>query len=99
MNEGKKITNCKICMVSFIVSLITGVAGIGVISRIVNKVLTGHGLDYYTSMEGFEFNYIGALIVIIVMVLFLLIAPLIHYLDPIIREEKDFKKKYGIKDN
>jgi hypothetical protein len=41
MGDRKKTTKCKFCIVSF--------AGIGVISRIVNKVLTGHGLDYYAT--------------------------------------------------
>jgi len=99
MGESKKATKCKLCILSFIVSIVVCFAGVGVISRIVNKVLTGHGLDYYTTFVGFQFNYIGALVMIIIMFLVLLIAPLIHYLDPIIKEEKDFKKKYEIQDN
>lgn len=99
MGESKKTTKCKLCIVSFIVSIVVCFAGVGVIYRIVNKVLTGHGLDNYTTFEGFEFNYIGALVMIVIIFLVLLIAPLIHYLDPIIKEEKAFKKKYEIQDN
>ena len=99
MGESQKTTKCKLCIVSFIVSLIVFFAGIGVITRIVNKVLTGHGLDYYLTFEGFQFNYIGALVMIIIMFIVLLIAPLVHYLDPIIKEEKDFKKKYETQDH
>lgn len=42
--------------------------GIGTIFRIIRKVLTGHGLDYYKTFEGFQFDYIGALIAIGAMI-------------------------------
>lgn len=99
MGEGKKTTKCKLCFVSFIVSLVVCFAGFGAIFRITNKVLTGHGLEYYTTFEGFRFNYIGALVMIGAMFLVLLVAPLTHYLDPLSKEEKAFKKKYEIQDN
>lgn len=99
MSESKRKASCKPCIVGFIISLVICLASIAVITRIVNKVVTGHGLDYYITFEGFQFNYLGALILISVMFVLLITIPLIHYFDPLNKEEKDFKKKYDIQDN
>lgn len=99
MGESKRKANFKSWILGFIISLFICLASIAVINRVVNKVVTGHGLDYYITFEGFQFNYLGALILICVMFVLLITIPLIHHFDPLNKEEKDFKKKYDIQDN
>lgn len=96
---AQKRLKCKFCILSVIAFIMIAVAAIKVISIIIDKVISGHGLDHYRNFEGFEFNYIGALITIILLGLLLLIAPIIYWFDPINKEEKDFKRKYEIKDD
>ncbi len=99
MSESKRKANFKPWILGFIISLFICLASIAVINRVVNKVVTGHGLDYYITFEGFQFNYLGSLILICLMIVLLITIPLIHHFDPLNKEEKDFKKKYDIQDN
>lgn len=98
MNVSRK-PKCKLCLLSVIAFIMIALAGIEVALKIIDKVISGYGLEYYRTFEGFEFNYIGALIAIILLALLLLIAPIIYWFDPINKEEKDFKRKYEIKDH
>ena len=80
-----------------------GVAGIlallgtvGWVLRVIRKVLDGKGLESYTTFWGLSVNYIAALVFIVCCALLLLAAPLLHWWGT--REERDFKRKYGIPD-
>jgi hypothetical protein len=42
--------------------------------HIVQKVLTGHGLDYYFTGQGVRFNYMGALITLAVAAVAVLVG-------------------------
>lgn|GEM_PF-2906318 len=60
------------------------------------KVRSGHGLDTYLTPEGVEFNYIGALILFLLIPISLGIGLGIRYWQ--LRDERSFKKKFGIKE-
>jgi len=90
-----QFTKCKPCLVTFIVFGLWLLGSIGFFLRVLDKVLTGHGLDYYTTFWGVQFNYIGALTVFIVGAVLIAISPIIYWLSTL--EERNFKKKYGIK--
>ncbi len=45
---------------------------------LIAKMKTGHGLDYYITGKGVQFNYIGAFIAIIVSAVALLVSWLIR---------------------
>lgn len=64
--------------------------------RVLDKVITGHGLDYYTTFGGVQFNYIGALTIFIIGAALIAISPIIYWISTM--EERSFKKKYGICD-
>lgn len=68
------------------------IAFIGFILFLLNKTITGHGLDYYFSGFGYKLSYLGALILIAVIPLLVTLAWLINWI--IGRDERDFKKKY-----
>ena len=70
--------------------------GLGFFLRVLDKVLTGHGLDYYTTFWGVQFNYIGALTVFICGAVLFVISPVIYWFSTM--EERSFKKKYSIHD-
>ena len=54
-------------------TVLIGMLGIGgLVLHTINKVRTGHGLDYYFTGEGVQMNYIGALIAIAVAAVALL---------------------------
>ena len=64
--------------------------------QIVEKVRTGHGLDYYLNGMGVEMNYIGALIAVAIIPIALLLGWAIRWW--LLKDERDFKKHHGIKD-
>ena len=64
--------------------------------RVIDKVRSGHGLDYYFTGEGVRFNYVGALILLVIIPIALLIGWGIRYWS--LRGERDFKKRHRIKD-
>ena len=61
---------------------------------ILKKVRFGHGLDYFTTAWGYEFNYVGVLILYVIFAMLIVLAPLMVWFFE--REERDFKKKYNI---
>ncbi len=61
----------------------------GYVFRVVNKVRFGHGLDRFLTGEGVEFNYIGALILVLLIPLSLIVGWGIRYWQ--LREEPSFK--------
>ncbi len=62
--------------------------------RVMNKVRTGHGLDYYFTGLGVQFNYIGALILLGLVPICLLIGWGFRWWQ--LREHRDFRKKFNL---
>jgi hypothetical protein len=98
VKKGMNTKRCEFCILSLIVSFLGILGTAGLFLRVLKKVMTGHGLDYYTTFYGIQFSYIGALVTFIVMAIGLVLAPLIYWFDPISREERNFKEKYKISD-
>lgn len=94
MKSESKTNKCKVCILTAIVSLLVFLGGIGFFLRVLDKVLSGHGLDYYTTFWGIQFNYIGALTVFIVVFVLIVLSPFIYWFGT--AEERSFKRKYGI---
>lgn len=67
----------------------------GFVYRVVSKVKSGHGLDTYLTPEGVEFNYIGALILLMLIPIALLLGWGVRWWQ--LREERDFKKQFKVK--
>ena len=62
------------------VGVLIALIGIGgFVLYAINKVRTGHGLDYYFTGEGVQMNYIGVLITIAVAAVALLVALIIRF--------------------
>ena len=68
----------------------------GYVYRVVSKVKSGHGLDTYLTPEGAEFNYIGVLILLMLIPIALLLGWGLRWWQ--LREERDFKKQFKIKE-
>jgi nitric oxide reductase large subunit len=58
--------------------------------HVVQKVISGHGLDYYFTGQGVKFNYVGALMTLAIAGVGLLIGFGIRFWGP---ETGDEKKK------
>jgi len=58
----------------FLLTLAILLGFFGFILRIIDKIRSGHGLDYYFTGHGVQMNYIGALIILTVIPLVLLFA-------------------------
>lgn len=96
MSKDEKAKKRKVCLASLLVLPFSLLIFAAEILRVVEKVRTGHGLDYYTTFEGYQFNYTGALVGYIAISLLMILAPLIYWIGS--KEERDFKSKYGISD-
>lgn len=64
---------------------------------LINKVISGQGLDYYISGKGYEFNYLGALILVISFPLIGLSGWLISWYQE--RDWRAFKDRYSKKND
>ena len=65
----------RLYVIAAVIGCVLGLAGLGgFLFRAVDAVRKGHGLDYYLSYSGFEFNAIGALITFAVIPIALLLA-------------------------
>lgn len=62
--------------------------------RVVDKVRTGHGLDYYFTGWGVQFNYIGVLILLILAPIAMLVGWGIRWWQ--LRDERDFRKRFNL---
>jgi len=58
----------------FLLTLAILLGFFGFILRIIDKIRSGHGLDYYFTGHGIQMNYIGALIILSIIPLVLLFA-------------------------
>lgn len=94
MNTEAQPNKCKVCFITLIVCFLVFLGSIGFFLRVLDKVISGHGLDYYTTFWGIQFNYIGALTVLIVGFALAVLSPLIYWVGT--AEERSFKRKYGI---
>ena len=94
MAKYLKSKNCKVCFSILLIGILSAFVLAGQIWEIVQKVRTGHGLDYYTTMWGYELNYIGTLVLFIIIAILFLLSPLIYWFAT--KEERSFKQKYGI---
>lgn len=94
--ETKQKKKCRVCTATLIVMVLWLLGGLGFFLRVLDKVVSGHGLDYYTTFWGVQFNYVGALMVFIFGAVLLAISPVIYWYSTM--EERSFKKKYNIHD-
>jgi hypothetical protein len=82
---------------SFTVLMIAGIAVIlavvGFVLHAIERILSGHGLDYYFTGYGVKFNYIGALVLLICIPVALLLGWTLNYW--LSRDERDFKDRFG----
>lgn len=65
------------------------------VSRIVQKVFNGAGLEYCCAIEGVRFNYISVFVLLCAAAVALLFAAIIQVRDGRIR--RDFERKYEVK--
>jgi hypothetical protein len=70
---------------------------VGFVAVLINKVLSGHGLDYYISGMGYEFNYLGVLILVVLIPFIMMAVWFITWYQE--KDERDFKQKYLKKDD
>ncbi len=68
--------------------------GMAFVLRVVEKVRTGHGLDYYFTGWGVQVNYIGVLILLILIPVVVLVGWGIRWWQ--LRDERDFRKRYNL---
>ena len=82
--------------INFIADAMIMVGGLGFLFLLLKKVKSGEGLDHYISMAGYDLSYLQALMMFISMPLVGVLVGIIYYFTT--KDEKDFKKKYNIKD-
>lgn len=70
---------------------------IGLIFFLVGKVQSGSGTEHYLSMAGYKVSYLQALIMFGAIPILMLIGLIVAYFAH--SDERDFKKKYKIKDD
>ena len=96
MSAGKKVKDCKVCLVTSLIGVVSLFVAAGHVWYVLDKVLSGHGLDYFTTLWGYTFSYIGALVFYIAFGVFIILSPLIYWFST--TDERSFKKKYNIDD-
>ena len=65
---------------------------ITLLAEVVQKVRTGHGLETYLTGEGYEFSYLGALLLIGTIPVVLLIGAVVGWW--LNQDERDFNRRY-----
>ncbi len=78
----------------FVGGLLIILGGIAFVLRVVEKVKTGHGLDYYFTGWGVRVNYIGVLILLALIPVVLLMGWAIRWWQ--LRDERDFRKRFNL---
>lgn len=91
----KKEIKSKACVLTLVVMALWFLGSLGFLMKVLDKVFSGHGLDSYTTFWGVQFNYVGVLILFVLGVMLIVLSPLIYWLSTI--DERNFKKKYGIR--
>jgi hypothetical protein len=95
-NNVDQKKKCNVCTASLIVMVLWLLGGLGFFLRVLDKVVSGNGLDYYTTFWGVRFNYVGALVTFACIAVLFVSLPMIYWYST--REERSFKKKYGVRD-
>lgn len=96
MTRVEESKNCKVCITILLVGSLSTFALASQVLQVIEKVRTGHGLDYFTTMWGYQLNYIGALVLFIITALLFLFSPIIYWFST--KDERSFKRKYGIRE-
>jgi len=94
MRNSKRVKGCRICLAISIIGVVSFFSVAGHFWYVINKVLSGHGLDYFTTMWGYEFSYIGSLIFYVIFAIVMVLSPIIYWLTT--ADERSFKIKYHI---
>ncbi len=68
------------------------IAALSFIFRVFDKVLSDKGLDYYLTGHGVQFNYIGAMVLLLLLPLVIVVGLCFRYWQ--LRDERDFKRKF-----
>jgi len=97
MNEAMSLVkfggNKYINLIGYSLSIL---GAIGFIFFLVKKVKSGHGLEHYISMAGYDLSYLQALMMFgSIPIVVILVGFVYHFTT---KDERDFKKKYKIKD-
>lgn len=71
-------------------------AALVIVLRTVQKVRSEHGFDTFYDLNGAEWNYIGRLVLLALIPIALLIGYCIRRWE--LREERDFRKRFDIKE-
>lgn len=81
----------------YVVFIVAGIGAllalVGFLLRVVEKIRSGHGLDYYFTGFGVRFNYIGVLVLFVCIPTALLLGWVLNYW--LSRDERDFIKRFG----
>ncbi len=81
-------------VVASIAGLLITCGSVAFVLRVLEKVRTGHGLDYYFTGWGVQFNYIGVMILLALVPVTLLAGWGIRWWQ--LREERDFRKRFNL---
>lgn len=84
----------KVCILTTVVMFLWFIGSIGFFMRVLDKVLSGHGLDYYTTFWGVQMNYVGTLVTFLIAFVIIILAPVLYWFST--AEERSFKEKFGI---
>jgi len=74
------------------VSVVVGIPLVGFALEVLDKVLSGHGLDTYYSYSLFEWNYVGALVTLVAVSVAFLVAALFMWRERSVR--RDIERKH-----
>ncbi len=98
MTEPGKPPVSKLMIFGFVIMVVAALAGLSaLITRAVQKVISGHGLDTYRTVWLVEFNYVGLLVMFGAALVVLLIGggfKLHEYF-----QLRALEKRYGIRDD
>jgi nitric oxide reductase large subunit len=90
--SAKKFSSTSIVIVA---GILVVVALIGFILGALEKIRSGHGLDYYFTGFGAKFNYIGAIVLLVCIPIALLVGWGLNYW--LSRDERDFRDRLKTK--
>ncbi len=94
MSQSKKSQVSKWAVIGFLMFGIAGIFGLGsLVTRAIEKVSSGHGLDTYRTVWLVEFNYIGLLVLVGSFILIFLIGAIMHFVEFL--QLRALEKKYG----
>lgn len=98
MNESRPVPRkdgCKPCLVLLLGLLVLAAAGFSWVVMVVQKVLSGAGMEYCCSVEGVAFNYLAVFVSLCGVLFALLFVGVLRVRDWLLR--RDFERRYGVK--